>query len=167
MVSRNLRSGDDDFGIDKLLVESGVIGILVGGGDQGMALLLEPLPQAKLILSGAQEARLLFGMLAALWCNPINTDAGRTMHEAILTSYRTRRTLPCRFGEAVSESIPEAGDSLSTLASAGFKIRYAWPLWLLDGKRMVLYVPFWRKMIIKRSNGLSYCLVISNRYNRR
>lgn len=32
MHIRNERSGDDDFSIDELLVESGVLAILVGGG---------------------------------------------------------------------------------------------------------------------------------------
>lgn len=60
------RSGDDDFGIDKLLVELGGIPLLVGGRDQGVALIFEPLPQAELILGGSQETGLLFGVFAAL-----------------------------------------------------------------------------------------------------
>lgn len=60
------RSSDDDFGIDKLLVELGALSILVGGSDQGVALIFEPLPQTQFILGGSQKTGLLFGVLAAL-----------------------------------------------------------------------------------------------------
>lgn len=50
----HIRSGDDDFSVDELLVESRVLALLVGSGDQGVTLLLEPLPQAELVLSGTQ-----------------------------------------------------------------------------------------------------------------
>lgn len=50
----HIRSGDDDFSVDEFLVESRVLALLVGSGDQGVTLLLEPLPQAELVLSGTQ-----------------------------------------------------------------------------------------------------------------
>lgn len=56
----NLRGGDDDFGVDELLVEDGVLALLVRGGDEGVALVLEPLADAQLVLSRAQKLRDLF-----------------------------------------------------------------------------------------------------------
>lgn len=35
-----IRSGDDDFSVDQFLIELGVLALLVGGGDEGMALAL-------------------------------------------------------------------------------------------------------------------------------
>lgn len=63
----NERGGNDDFRIDQLLVKGGVLAVLVGGGDQSVALPLDPLSQTKLILGGTKKARLLFGVLAALF----------------------------------------------------------------------------------------------------
>ena len=59
-------SGDDDFGIDQLLVKSGVLTLLVGGSHQGVSLVLEPLADTKLILSGTEQLRLLLGVLTTL-----------------------------------------------------------------------------------------------------
>ena len=39
-----IRCGDDDLCVDKVLVELGVLTLLVGGGDELVALLLNPLP---------------------------------------------------------------------------------------------------------------------------
>lgn len=50
-----LRSGDDDFGVDQLLVKLGVGALLVRGGHQGVALVLEPLANAELVLGRAEE----------------------------------------------------------------------------------------------------------------
>lgn len=61
-----LRSGDDDLGVDELLVELAVLALLVRGGDKSVTLLLNPLPQTKLVLSRAQKLRLLLGVLVAL-----------------------------------------------------------------------------------------------------
>lgn len=69
------RGGDDDFGVDKLLVKSGVLAVLVRGGDQSVTLLLDPLSQAKLILGGTKKARLLFGVLTALFSSSIRFPA--------------------------------------------------------------------------------------------
>lgn len=49
-------SGDDDLSIDELLVELGTLTVLVGGGDEGVTLVLEPLSDAELVLSGAEKA---------------------------------------------------------------------------------------------------------------
>lgn len=54
---RGLRSGDDDLGVYELLVELGVLALLVGGGDEGVTLVLEPLADAELILSCAEKLR--------------------------------------------------------------------------------------------------------------
>lgn len=50
-----LRSGDDNLSIDELLVELGVLTLLVRGGDQGVALVLEPLAETKLVLGSTEE----------------------------------------------------------------------------------------------------------------
>jgi len=60
------RGGDDDFGIYQLLVELGVLAFLVGGGDQGVTLILEPFPDPELILRCSQKLWYFFGVLAAL-----------------------------------------------------------------------------------------------------
>jgi hypothetical protein len=49
-------SGDDDLSIDELLVELGTLTVLVGGGNEGVALVLEPLADAELVLSGTEKA---------------------------------------------------------------------------------------------------------------
>jgi len=49
--------GDDDLGVDELLVKDRVLALLAGGGDQGMALILEPLADAELVLSGSEKLR--------------------------------------------------------------------------------------------------------------
>lgn len=54
---KNLRGGDDDLGVDELLLEDRVGALLVGGGDQSVALVLEPLADAKLVLSCSEQSR--------------------------------------------------------------------------------------------------------------
>lgn len=60
---RDLRSGDDDFGVDQLLLKDRVGALLVRGGDQSVALVLEPLADAELVLSRSEESRDLEIML--------------------------------------------------------------------------------------------------------
>jgi hypothetical protein len=62
----DLRSGDDDFGVNHLLLKDTALALLVGGGDESVSLLLEPLADSELVLSGTEEAGLLFGVLLAL-----------------------------------------------------------------------------------------------------
>jgi hypothetical protein len=62
----HLRSSDDDLSVNKLLIELAVLALLVRGGHKSVALLLDPLPQTKLVLCCAQQTRLLLGMLFAL-----------------------------------------------------------------------------------------------------
>lgn len=50
-----VRSSDDDLGVDKLLVELGVLALLVRGGHKSMTLVLEPLADAELVLSGTKH----------------------------------------------------------------------------------------------------------------
>jgi hypothetical protein len=50
-----VRSGDDDLGVDKLLVELGVLALLVRGGHESVTLVLEPLADAELVLSGTKH----------------------------------------------------------------------------------------------------------------
>lgn len=49
----DIRGGDDDLSIDELLVELGALALLVRGGDQGVALVLEPFADAELVLCRA------------------------------------------------------------------------------------------------------------------
>lgn len=64
---RNERSGDDNFSVDELLVKGGVLALLVGGGYQGVTLVLEPLADAELVLGGTEQLRLLLGVLTTLY----------------------------------------------------------------------------------------------------
>ena len=66
-----LRSGDDDLGVNELLVKGRVLAVLVRGRHQGVTLILEPLADAKLILSGSEE----FGNLgSSSQPNPFSGD---------------------------------------------------------------------------------------------
>jgi hypothetical protein len=60
--SSDVRCGDDDFGVNEVLVELGVLTLLVGGGDELVALLLDPLPQTKLVLGGTEKTGLLLSV---------------------------------------------------------------------------------------------------------
>ena len=62
----HLRSGDDNLGVDKLLVEGGVLTLLVGSGDESVTGILEPLANTKLVLGGTEKTRLLLGVLTTL-----------------------------------------------------------------------------------------------------
>lgn len=55
MDVENSRSGDDDLGILKLLVKGRVLAVLVAGGDEGVALILKPLANTKLVLDGSEK----------------------------------------------------------------------------------------------------------------
>ena len=61
-----VRGGDDDFSINELLVELAVLALLVGGGHESVALVLNPFPETKLVLGGTQQLWLLLGVLKAL-----------------------------------------------------------------------------------------------------
>ena len=63
----HLRGGNDDLGVDQLLVKSGVLAVLVGGGDQSVASILEPLADAELVLGSTEETGLLLGVLTTLY----------------------------------------------------------------------------------------------------
>jgi hypothetical protein len=60
--SSDVRCGDDDFGVNEVLVELGVLTLLVGGSDELVALLLDPLPQTKLVLGGTEKTGLLLSV---------------------------------------------------------------------------------------------------------
>ena len=64
---KNLRSGDNDFSVNHLLLEHAVLALLVRGGDERVSLVLEPLADTKLVLCGTEETRLLLGVLLALF----------------------------------------------------------------------------------------------------
>lgn len=67
MNMENLRSGDDNLSVDKLLVEGGVLALLVGGGHESVTGILEPLANTKLVLGGTEKTRLLLGVLTTLF----------------------------------------------------------------------------------------------------
>lgn len=52
-----VRGGNDDLGVNKLLVELGVLALLVGCGDESVALVLEPFSDAELIFCGSKQLR--------------------------------------------------------------------------------------------------------------
>lgn len=58
--------GDDDLRVNQLLVKGRVLALLVGGGDEGVALALDPFPQTQFILDGTEKTGLLLGVFAAL-----------------------------------------------------------------------------------------------------
>jgi hypothetical protein len=60
------RGGNDNLGIDELLVKGGVLTVLVGGGDQSVTSILEPLADAELVLGSTEETGLLLGVLTTL-----------------------------------------------------------------------------------------------------
>lgn len=62
----DIRCGNDDLGIDQFTVEGGVCTVLVRGSDERVALALQPLPQAKLVLSGSEKFRHIPGVLVTL-----------------------------------------------------------------------------------------------------
>lgn len=66
--SKHVRCGDDDFGVNEVLVELRVLTLLVGGSDELVTLLLNPLPQTKLVLGGTEKAGLLLSVDATLRC---------------------------------------------------------------------------------------------------
>lgn len=66
ILLENVRGGDDNFGVNELTLENGVLSLLVRGSNQGMAVVFKILPQAELILRCPEQARLVFGMLATL-----------------------------------------------------------------------------------------------------
>ena len=58
--------GDDDLGIDDFLVEGRVGALLVVSDNVGVALGLEPLADAELVLNGSEQPGLLLGPFPAL-----------------------------------------------------------------------------------------------------
>jgi len=48
----DLRCCDDDFCVDQLLIKLGVLTVLVGGGNEGVALVLEPFSDAEFVFGG-------------------------------------------------------------------------------------------------------------------
>lgn len=60
--SFDVRCGDNDFSINKVLVELRVLTLLVGGRDEFVTLLLDPFPQTKLVLGGTEKTGLLLSV---------------------------------------------------------------------------------------------------------
>ena len=46
-----IRCGDNNLSVYQLLIKLGVLALLVGGGDEGMSLILEPFADTELVLS--------------------------------------------------------------------------------------------------------------------
>lgn len=63
-VGRMEGGGDDDLGILDVLAELGVGRVLVGGDDELVALLLEPVSDAELVLDGTEQTGLRVTVLA-------------------------------------------------------------------------------------------------------
>lgn len=102
---KNLRSGDNDFSVNHLLLEHAALALLVRGSDESVSLVLEPLANTELVLCGTEETRLLLGVLLALIESvSVLLEAMKVLFATdwVLTSYKQRRTLPCREEEAVS-----------------------------------------------------------------
>jgi hypothetical protein len=56
-VTRVEGSSNDNLCVNELLVKLGVLALLVGSSDKGVALVLEPLADAQLVLGGSEELR--------------------------------------------------------------------------------------------------------------
>jgi hypothetical protein len=65
-IRQCLRSGDDDFCVDKVLVKLRVGSLLAGGCHELVTLVLEPLADSELVLSGTEHLGLVSGVLVAL-----------------------------------------------------------------------------------------------------
>lgn len=90
------RCGDDNLSVHQLLVEIRILALLVGSGDQGVALILEPFPDAQLVLGRAQHlwvvSRVLIS-LSSLWVSKSFQARRLRSIRVQLTSYRTSKTL--------------------------------------------------------------------------
>lgn len=64
--SSDVRCGDDDFSVNEVLVEHRALTLLIGCGDELVALLLDPLPQTELVLGGAEKTGFLLSVDTAL-----------------------------------------------------------------------------------------------------
>jgi hypothetical protein len=64
--SSDVRCGDDDLRVDQLLVELGVLALLVRSGNECVALVLDPLADAELVLGRSEKVGFLLSVLAAL-----------------------------------------------------------------------------------------------------
>jgi hypothetical protein len=64
--SSDVRCGDDDLCIYKLLVELGVLALLVRCGDERVTLFFDPRPDPELVLRRSEEVGFLLRMLATL-----------------------------------------------------------------------------------------------------
>lgn len=60
------RCSDDNFCVDKLLIEFGIFTLLVRGRHESVTLVLQPFPNAKLVLGGTKQTWLLLCVLVAL-----------------------------------------------------------------------------------------------------
>ena len=76
----SLRSGDDDFGVNHLLLKDTVLTLLIGGGDEGVSLVLEPLAYTELVLCGTEETRLLLRGLTTFVENSEDLTVACTRH---------------------------------------------------------------------------------------
>ena len=82
-ISRVERGGDNNLSIDNFLVECRVFAFLVIGDDIGVALRLEPLSEAELVLNCAEQPRLFLGPLAPFVENCKNFDLNETKSVAL------------------------------------------------------------------------------------
>lgn len=66
VTERNIRRGYNDLCIDQVLIKGGIGALLVRGGDQFVPFTLKVFADAQLVLGAAEEAGLVFGVLASL-----------------------------------------------------------------------------------------------------
>lgn len=80
MEDLDSRCGDDDLGIDQLLVECGILVLLVRGSHEGVPLVLQPFAQAKLVLGRTKQTWLFLCVLVTLvfYQLTLTTIAGHT-----------------------------------------------------------------------------------------
>lgn len=64
--SSDVRCGDDDLCVYKVLVELRVLALLVRGGNELVALLLNPFSDTEFVLGGSEKLGLLLGVDATL-----------------------------------------------------------------------------------------------------
>ena len=63
---KSVRSGDDDLGVHKMPVEGRVLALFVRSSHELVAMVLDPFPQSKFVLSRSKELRNLLGVFMTL-----------------------------------------------------------------------------------------------------
>lgn len=96
----NVRSGDNNLGVYELLVELGVFALLVGSGHQRVAVVFEPLADAKLVLGTTKKTGLVLSMLARLHLTQARVNTHKIFIEALKCSWSSELLPAPQIGEA-------------------------------------------------------------------